>query len=179
MAGFAGFGYESDHDLALRAAGAIVAYLHESQKAALEHLQPPRAFERQKHLTIDPVSIRSLELLRTIRTNAVDGSLVQALDRTHTPMGSRLLRNWLCYPLRDLEQIQRRHEAIEQLVTREHLLTGLRGALEGCSDIERITARICCRRANPRDLVGLARSLEALVGAGEALAAARGGGGGG
>jgi len=172
VVGFSGFGYETEKDLALRAAGAIVAYLHESQKAALEHLQPPRAFERQRHMAIDPVSLRSLEILRTLRSNAVDGSLVHALDRTHTPMGSRLLRNWLCYPLRDIEQIRARHQAIEQLVTREHLLTRLRQALEGCSDIERITARICCRRANPRDLAGLARSLDALCKAGESLAEA-------
>jgi len=172
VAGFAGFGYESESTPALRAAGGIVAYLHETQKAALEHLQPPRAFERGRHLTIDPVSLRSLEVLRSIRGNSIDGSLVQAVDRTHTPMGSRLLRNWLCYPLRDLEQIRRRHEAIGQLVTREHLLAGLRQALETCSDIERITARICCRRANPRDLAALARSLEAVIRAGEGIDAA-------
>ena len=181
VAGFAGFGYEKEDALALRAAGGVVAYLHETQKAALEHLQPPRAFERGRHLTIDPVSLRSLEVLRSIRGNSLDGSLVQALDRTHTPMGSRLLRNWLCYPLREIEPICRRHEAIEYLVTREHLLAGLRQALEGCSDMERITARICCRRANPRDLAALARSLDAVVRAGEGIdaAARRGGGGGG
>jgi DNA mismatch repair protein MutS len=172
VAGLAGFGYERDDVPALRAAGGVVAYLHETQKAALEHLQPPRAFERGRYLTIDPVSLRSLEVLRTIRGNSAEGSLVQAVDRTHTPMGSRLLRNWLCYPLRDLEQICARHEAIAALVTREHLLTGLRQALEGCSDIERITARVCCRRANPRDLAALARSLEAVARAGVGIDAA-------
>ncbi|HEY4328876.1 MAG TPA: DNA mismatch repair protein MutS, partial [Phycisphaerae bacterium] len=167
---FTGFGYESEKELALRAAGSVVAYLHETQKSAIEHLQPPRAFDRRHHLTIDPVSLRSLEVLRTLRGNTIDGSLVHAIDRTHTPMGSRLLRNWLCYPLRDLAQIRRRHDAIEQLVSRENILTGLRQSLEGCSDIERITARICCRRAGPRDLAGLVRSLDALASAGKLLA---------
>jgi DNA mismatch repair protein MutS len=170
VANFSGFGYETEKVPALRAAGGVVAYLHETQKAALEHLRPPQAFNRGNHLTIDPVSLRSLEVLRTIRGNAIDGSLVHAVDRTMTPMGSRLLRNWLCYPLRDLALIRQRHDAIEQLVTREQLLTGLRQALEGCSDIERITARICCRRANPRDLAGLARSLDAVIRAGESIA---------
>ncbi len=177
VTGFSGFGYESEKSPALRAAGGVVAYLHETQKTALEHLRPPKAFDQGRHLTIDPVSLRSLEVLRTIRGNVIDGSLVHALDRTQTPMGSRLLRNWLCYPLRDMGLIRRRHDAIEQLVSREQLLGGLRQALEGCSDIERITARICCRRANPRDLAGLARSLEAVIRAGEALAGEEGTGG--
>jgi DNA mismatch repair protein MutS len=169
VATFAGFGFENEKDLALRAAGGIVSYLHETQKATLEHLQPPRAFESSRHLLIDPVSLRSLEVLRTIRGNTVEGSLVHAVDRTLTPMGSRLLRNWLCYPLRDIEQIRQRQDAIQRMVGAEHLLATVRQALEGCSDIERITARICCRRATPRDLAALARSLDTLAKAGAAL----------
>lgn len=169
VSSFAGFGYE-EGALALRAAGALVAYLHETQKAALEHLQPPRAFERSRHLTIDPTSLRSLEVLRTMRGNGVEGSLVGAIDRTLTPMGSRLLRNWLCYPLRDLAAISRRHDAVEQLVEAEQALARVRAALTDCSDIERITARVCCRRASPRDLVALARSLGTLMAAGVVLA---------
>ncbi len=166
---FAGFGYEDDQDAALRAGGAIVAYLHETQKAALEHLRPPRAFERQNYLIIDPTSLRSLEVLRTIRSNGIDGSLVGAIDRTLTPMGSRLLRNWLCYPLRDIAAIRQRQDAIEQLMNAEHALSQIRQVLGDCSDVERITARICCRRGSPRDLVALARSLETLVGAAKLL----------
>ena len=166
---FVGFGYESEKDIALRAAGAVVAYLHDTQKSALEHLQPPRSFQRQNHLTIDPTSLRSLEVLRTIRGNAVDGSLVGAIDRTCTPMGSRLLRNWLCYPLRDLAEIHRRQDAIEQLANSEETLSRVREALADCSDIERITARICCRRGSPRDLVALGRSLRTLIRAADIL----------
>jgi DNA mismatch repair protein MutS len=169
VATFAGFGYESDKDLALRAAGAVVAYLHDTQKATLEHLQPPKGFERQNHLLIDPTSLRSLEVLRTIRGNVVEGSLVGAIDRTSTPMGSRLLRNWLCYPLRDASEITKRQDAIAQLVGAEQVLGQVRTTLGECSDVERITARVCCRRASPRDLVALAKSLETLVGAAELL----------
>ncbi len=170
VATFAGFGYENETDAALRAAGAVVAYLHETQKAALEHLRPPAPFARQHHLIIDPTSLRSLEVLRTIRSNAVEGSLVGAIDRTQTPMGSRLLRNWLCYPLNEIGVIRQRQDAVEQLMNAEHALTKVRQALGDCSDVERITARICCRRGSPRDLVALARSLETLAGAAKLLA---------
>jgi len=163
VAGFDGFGYHNDKDAALRAAGALVGYLHETQKASLEHLRPPQPFVRSGHLVIDQTSLRALEVLRTIRGNSVDGSLVGALDQTVTPMGARLLKNWLCYPLRDLAAIRARQDAIATLLDNEHALTQLRMVLRDCTDIERITARICCRRASPRDLNALARSLETLV----------------
>jgi len=163
VATFAGFGYASENDLAIRAAGAVIAYLHETQKATLEHLRPPQAFQRSNYLVIDPVSLRSLEVLRSLRANATEGSLVAAIDRTQTPMGSRLLRNWLCFPLRDVAAITRRQDAIAELLQADHVLTKIRTVLADCSDIERITARICCRRASPRDLLALARSLETLV----------------
>jgi DNA mismatch repair protein MutS len=171
VATFAGFGYMNDQDIALRAAGGLVAYLHETQKSLLEHLQPPSAFEQSTHLLIDPVSLRSLEVLRTLRGNTVEGSLVAAIDRTATPMGSRLLRNWLCYPLCDLGEIKKRQDAIEQLATAEATLAQIRTILADCSDVERITARICCRRASPRDLIALARSIEALSQAAQVLSA--------
>ena len=172
---FAGFGYESEKDIALRAAGAVVAYLHETQKASLEHLTPPRAFRREAHLVIDPVSLGSLEVLRSIRGSArgggaaSEGSLVWAIDKTLTPMGSRLLRNWLCYPLREKAAIVTRQEAIAQLCDADHALTQIRNVLGDCSDIERIAGRICCRRGSPRDLVALARSLETLAATGKML----------
>jgi len=168
---FAGFGYESEKESALRAAGAVVAYLHETQKASLEHLRPPRSFNRAAHLVVDPTSLRSLEVLRTMRAGAVEGSLVGAIDRTQTAMGSRLLRSWLCYPLRDPGQIRLRQDAIAQLLDADHTLEQVRALLVDCSDIERITARICCRRGSPRDLVALARSLGTLVAVAGLLAA--------
>ncbi len=161
---FEGFGYEDEKSPALCAAGAVITYLHETQKAALEHLRPPKNFSRSEYLTIDPTSLRSLEILRTIRGGTADGSLASALDDTRTPMGSRLLRNWLCYPLRDVQQIRRRHDAIGQLMEHEQVLDEVRRALGDCSDIERIAARICCRRVSPRDYVALSRSLESLAG---------------
>lgn len=163
VARFEGFGYTDEKSLALCAAGAVVTYLHETQKTALEHLRPPRDFSRSAYLMIDPTSLRSLEILRTIRGGSADGSLAWALDDTRTPMGSRLLRNWICYPLRDVAQIRRRHDAIGQLMEHESVLDEVRRALSDCSDIERIAARICCRRVSPRDFNALSRSLESLA----------------
>ncbi len=157
---FAGFGYDNDRDPALRAAGGLLAYLHETQKAALEHLQPPRSFERRRYLVIDPTSLRSLEINRSMRQNSADGSLVRALDNTKTPMGSRLLRNWLLFPLRDPAAIEQRYNMVAGMLDLENRLDELRMVITDCADIERITARICCRRCTPRDLIALARSLE-------------------
>ncbi len=159
---FAGFGYEDEHSPALRAAGGLLAYLHETQKAALEHLQAPRAFERRRHLVIDPTSLRSLEINRSMRHNSAEGSLVRALDNTKTPMGSRLLRNWLLFPLRDPAAIEQRYTMVARMLDLEHHLDELRLVVTDCADIERITGRICCRRCTPRDLIALARSLETL-----------------
>ncbi len=158
--GFGGFGYEDQHSLALRAAGALVSYLHETQKASLEHLQPPRRFVRADYLLIDPASVRSLEILRSIRHNTAEGSLVDAVDETQTPMGSRLLRNWLIFPLRDMRAINARLDAVSDLLEREAARQQIRLLLASCGDVERITARICCRRAGPRDLIALSRSLD-------------------
>ena len=159
---FAGFGFDDDRNPALRAAGGLLAYLHETQKAALEHLQPPRTFERRRHLVIDPTSLRSLEINRSMRHNSAEGSLVRALDHTKTPMGSRLLRNWLLFPLRDPAAIEQRYNMVGGMLELENHLDELRLVVSDCADIERITARICCRRCTPRDMIALARSLETL-----------------
>jgi DNA mismatch repair protein MutS len=169
---FAAFGYENPCDPALWAAGALVSYLHETQKAALEHLQPPRPFERGRHLVIDPTSLRSLEVLRSLRNNTLEGSLIWALDRTRTPMGSRLLRNWLLFPLRDRKAIEERLSIVTELLSAEAALDQVRLIASDCGDMERIAARLCCRRATPRDLIALARSLDTLPAILRILAAA-------
>ena len=172
VAGFQGFGYASAADGSLCAAGAIVAYLHETQKAAIEHLQPPRQFESDRHLTIDPVSLRSLEVLRTMRAQH-RGRLAGPLSGPHAhPHGfapaAQLALLSAARP-RTNPPKARCHRGPH--VAREHLLSEVREALENCSDIERITARLCCRRANPRDLAALARSLDALSAAGKSIEA--------
>lgn len=161
VAQLAGFGFE-DHDPALPAAGAVIHYLLETQKTTdhgrLAHIQPPRLFTRDEHLVIDQTSLRSLEVERTLRTGGTAGSLVGTMQGCVTAMGKRLLRHWLCYPLRQREQIEHRQRVVKALVDDSRFLDELRETLDGVHDIQRILARLAVNRATPRDLVALGQS---------------------
>ncbi|MFW6060156.1 MAG: DNA mismatch repair protein MutS, partial [Phycisphaeraceae bacterium] len=184
VAQLTGFGFESD-DPALAPAGMIVHYLLETQcsgeergraterpgdqgtgsdaappRSSLAHLQPPRRFERHAHLVIDQTSLRSLEVERTLRTASTDGALLGVFRGCATAMGKRLLRHWLCYPLRDRAEIEQRQDAVQTLVDDERLRESLHEALDGVQDVQRITARLAVNRALPRDLVALGRSAQ-------------------
>ncbi len=154
-----GFGIrDGDHDL-IPPAGAIVEYLHETQKTALGHIQSLRKISRRDFLQIDPVSLRSLEILQTIRLEGRKGSLLACLDETLTGMGGRMFRNWLCLPLCDVAAIEARQDAVQELKENLPKLTQIRELLSGIADTERIAARISTFRASPRDLLALARTL--------------------
>ncbi|RMF78756.1 MAG: DNA mismatch repair protein MutS, partial [Planctomycetota bacterium] len=105
--GLIGFGFEKI-DASLQAAGALLAYLRETQLGAIKHLRPPRRQRVEDYLILDQTTLRSLEVERTMRGGSRSGSLLAAVDQTCNPMGARLLRRWLCYPLNDIERIQRR-----------------------------------------------------------------------
>ncbi|MCX5660494.1 MAG: DNA mismatch repair protein MutS [Planctomycetota bacterium] len=184
VASLAGFGL-TDDDPAIGPAGAIVAYLLETQRSradlvaakrqanagpnadpngapplprSLSHLQPPQRFVRSDHLVIDQVSLRSLEVERTMRSGGADGSLLGVLQDCVTAMGKRTLRNWLCYPLCRREPIVERQRMIAALVDDAALLDALRATLGDVQDVQRILARIAVGRATPRDLVALGRA---------------------
>ncbi len=160
-----GFGL-ADDDPALGPASAIVHYLLETQKsvqqsnghARLGHLQPPKRFGRDEHLVIDQTSLRSLEIEQTLRSGRNQGSLVEVLQDCRTGMGKRLLRQWLCYPLRERAAIEERQRVVGALVDDSRFLQELRDTLDDVQDVERITGRIAVQRATPRDLVALGRS---------------------
>lgn len=154
-----GFGFER-FDASLRAAGAMVDYLLETQKGALSHVVRIEARVRDEFLVIDPATLRSLEIERTIRDGSRHGSLVAAVDRTVNPMGARRLRDWLCFPLRDASAIGRRQAAIGDLLSERARLARVRTILREIGDLERIAGRVGVRRAGPRDLAGLAKSFE-------------------
>lgn len=176
VAQLTGFGF-ADDDPALMAAGGIVAYLNETQRSApgshdessdgvaasrLGHLRPPRRFEPASHLIIDQTSLRSLEVDRTLRTGQVDGSLLGVFRGPSAPvtaMGKRELRRWLCYPLADRGQIEKRQRVVQAMVDDERFRDEMRGAIDQVHDIERITARLSVGRASPRDLVALGNSV--------------------
>ncbi len=168
----------SPDDQALPALGAVLGYLLETQRTSdagrLAHLRPPRRFARDRHLVIDQTSLASLEVERTLRsTGSSAGSLVGVIGDNgkacETAMGKRRLREWLCYPLSDLEQINTRQDAVSAMVDDRRFVDELGAALSGVQDLPRIAARLSVGRATPRDLVGLGRSVGAVRGLATAL----------
>lgn len=156
-----GFGVDDDA-IEVSAAGALIAYVRETQKSALGHLNRLTPYRRAGTLSLDEMTRRSLELTRTLREGKREGSLLQAIDRTVTPMGSRLLADWLTSPLTDLALIQERHATVAELVEDSSLRSDLRAALGKANDLERLAARVGTGRASPRDLVALSRTLALL-----------------
>lgn len=157
-----GFGFGPEDVPALRAAGAVLDYLIETQKASLAHVVALVPYRLGQNLEIDEATRRSLEITRTLREGRREGSLLWLLDRTITPMGSRLLSEWVAAPLALREPIEERLDAVEYLVGQASLGQELRAGLRHVYDIERLLARVNTGRATPRDLGMLTRTLRAL-----------------
>ena len=157
-----GFGFEDEDGLAIRAAGAIVAYLQDTQRASLDHIDRIVPYRSGSCLEIDQATRRSLEITRTLREGRRDGSLLSVIDRTVTPMGSRLLGHWLANPLTDVDRINERLDAVEELVGDESLVADLQTELKSIYDIQRLLARVATGRSSPRDLSFIGRTLEKL-----------------
>jgi len=152
-----GFGLDR-HPCAVAAAGALVHYLRNTQKADLAHVRAITYRQRADRLLIDPTTLKHLEILEGA-DGGREGSLLNELDRTVTSMGSRLLRAWLLRPLVALEPIRDRLDAVEELAYRSTERGKLREAVKPVLDLERLVARAALGTAGPRDLVGLERSL--------------------
>jgi DNA mismatch repair protein MutS len=152
-----GFGLE-DRPAAVRAAGALVHYLRDTQKADLAHVREVTFRAGADCLLVDATTLRNLEVI-----DAADGgrtgALLHELDRTMTSMGGRLLRAWLLRPLVALERIQDRHDAVEELAFRSTERAKLRETLKTIHDVERLVARASLGIAGPRDLVALRQSI--------------------
>ncbi|MDA1016888.1 MAG: DNA mismatch repair protein MutS [Planctomycetota bacterium] len=144
------------------AAGVLLEYLHETQRSALGHISRLEPYRRGSNLNIDEATRRSLELTHTMRNGSRDGSLLAVIDETVTPMGARLLSEWLSNPLTDLDHINRRLDAVEEFHNNAALCQDLREQLERTYDLQRLTARIATGRATPRDLNFLNRTLALL-----------------
>ena len=154
-----GFGCE-EMELAIRAAGALLQYVQETQRSALPHLTGLRVERHDEALVIDAATRRNLEIDRA-RSGQKRHSLVGLMDHTATAMGSRLLARWINRPLRDRAALAARHDAIEEL-TGWYELEEFRRLLAGIGDIERILSRIALGSARPRDLATLRDSLALL-----------------
>ncbi|MFH1432340.1 MAG: DNA mismatch repair protein MutS [archaeon] len=144
---------------AVSSAGALMSYLKETQMTALTHINAIHLHRNTEFMTIDPTTQRNLELIRNIRENTTRGTLFETVDRTLTPMGSRLLIHRILKPLMDQKKINDRLDAIEELISAYITKENLRDTLKETYDIERIISRIVYGTANARDLLGLKRTL--------------------
>jgi DNA mismatch repair protein MutS len=146
--------------LATGAAAAILHYLRETQRTALDHLERPAFYDRADALILDATTIRNLELVEPLFAGeSKDSTLLHVLDRTRTGMGGRLLRRRLLAPSLDVAEIELRLDAVEELVASAILRAELAKDLSSILDLERLLSRLALSTASPRDLAALARSL--------------------
>ncbi len=148
--------------LAMGAAGALLGYVEETHPGGIHHLQAPQNIDPEEYLLIDETAIRSLELVETIRDRNFEGSLLWTIDRTRTGPGARCLREWLLRPLRKIEPLRDRQDAVGMMVNDPELRGELRFFLKEVADLERIAARLSTGRATPRDLIALKNTLRTL-----------------
>lgn len=167
-------GMGCDHlPLAIRAAGGLLEYIESTSERAISNqkkqfvtqqvpLQPICTYTLTEYLTLDNQTRRNLEITQTVRDGTFHGSLLWALDKTITPMGSRALRRWLLQPLLEISEIQARQNTIKELVADGILREDLQHLLRQIYDLERLAGRAGSGTANPRDLVALADSISKL-----------------
>ena len=148
--------------LAIRAAGGILEYLESTQKSVKMPLQGISTYAIADYLILDNQTRRNLELTQTVRDGTYYSSLLWALDKTTTGMGSRALRRWLLQPLKDIAAINERLDTITELYKQHSLRKNLRNCLSQIYDIERLCSRIGAGTANGRDLIAVAMSLERM-----------------
>ncbi len=146
----------------ISAAGALIEYLKETQKHALENISSIRYVDQSEYLTLDSIAVRNLELVKNNADGKKYGSLLWVLDDTKTAMGARLLSRWILSPLKNKEKIEERLEGVEELYNASVLRVGLQETLGGIKDVQRLAGKISNGNVNPKDLDTLRKSLEAL-----------------
>ena len=166
------FGIESGDSAAVGAAGALLRYLNELQPSGMSHLARPKIERPGRILPLDEMTRRNLELVESMRGGETSGTLLGVLDRTLTPMGARLLRQWLLAPLVGRIDIETRLSAVDALGD-GLIRAAMREALDGVRDIERLAGKAAAGRASPRELRGLGDSIARLPAVEIALGRAR------
>ena len=151
-----------DYETSILAAGALFIYLKETQKSNLEHMSRITPYVTDHFMLIDSSSRRNLELVETLREKQKRGSLLWVLDKTKTAMGARMMRSFVEQPLVDVEEIEKRQDAIEELNNKPMIRDEIREYLKPVYDLERLISRISYHSANPRDLLAFRSSLEML-----------------
>ena len=160
--GLDGLGLEVADGQAIASAGALLRYLKEMQPAGVPQLARPTIERAGGVMPLDEMTRRNLELVESLRGADTSGTLLAVLDRTMTPMGARLLRQWLLAPLVDRTRIELRLDAVSALVTDASARDALRSALDGVRDVERLGSKAASGRATPRELAALGLSLGRL-----------------
>jgi len=146
----------------ISAAGAILAYLKQTKKPLLSHINKISPVFEDQVMFLDTNTIRNLELLTPLRGGEKGHTLLSLLNRTKTPMGARLLRSWIIRPLLNLEKIKERQKAIEELIQNRGLSDDLVERTKNISDLERLAGKIGCEKASPKDLIWLKNSLSQI-----------------
>ncbi|MBF8964915.1 DNA mismatch repair protein MutS [Pontibacter sp. FD36] len=154
-----GFGIEGMQE-AITSAGAILHYLSETHHNEISHIATISRLEEDKYVWLDRFTVRNLELVYPQNQDGVP--LIQILDQTTTPMGARLLKKWVVLPLKDVVQIKRRLDTVEALTKHSELLDELYLHLKQINDLERLISKVAVRRVNPRELMQLAKALDAI-----------------
>ena len=144
------------------ASGALLMYLHETQKDSVSQLTEMKTYRTGKYMVLDSASRRNLELTETLREKNKRGSLLWVLDHTRTAMGARMLRTWITQPLIDMEEILRRQDALEEINERPIDREEMREYLGPVYDLERLISRMASKTANPRDMIAFRNSLQML-----------------
>jgi len=155
------FGLEKK-DMAIISAGALLAYLNETQRGSTKQITKVKEFITEDYMILDSSTIRNLELMKNIKDGTRRGSLLETVDRTVTPMGSRLIRQWIQQPLLDVNLINLRLDAVEELTTQTLIREEIKALLDRVYDVERLITRISNDSANPKDLIALKDSLKIL-----------------
>ncbi|MBO4487974.1 MAG: DNA mismatch repair protein MutS [Bacteroidaceae bacterium] len=145
---------------ALTAAGAVLYYLDDTKHTQTRHITTIQRIEEDRYVRLDNFTMRNLEVLQPM--NAEGKSLLQVMDRTVTPMGSRMMRRWLAFPLQDLQQIERRQNCVEHFFREPDTRITVSENLKRIGDVERLVAKLAAQRIGPREMEQLRYDLEAI-----------------
>ena len=155
-----GFGIE-DLNEGIIASGAILYYLSETQHNKRQHITSISRIAEDAYVWMDRFTIRNLELYHSYNPNAV--TLLDVIDKTLSPMGSRLLKRWLALPLKDIHKIRNRHEVVSYLKENQAVLKNIQAQIKQISDLERLISKIATGKVSPREVVHLKESLDAII----------------
>ncbi len=155
------FGY-SKYKIGFQAAGALLAYIWETSKDNMPKFDRIEAYELSEYMILDASTRKNLELTETLREKNKYGSLLWAIDKTKTNMGARLLKNWICQPLKNVDEIMTRQNSVSELVSKSDVRLNLAELLDKIYDIQRLATRMSNSSASPKDFVSLKQSLYVL-----------------